>query len=53
MVVNIAFHDPPKFQINPRSYVSGVALQSCCDKSLHSKDIKQIFDVEQIQLGRT
>jgi hypothetical protein len=53
MVVNIPFYDSPKFQINPRSYVSGVALQSCCDKSLHWEDIKQIFEVEQIQLGRT
>jgi hypothetical protein len=23
------------FHIDPRSYVSGVALQSCCDRSLH------------------
>ncbi len=53
MVVNIPFHDPPKFEINPRSYASGVALQSCYDKSWHWEDIKQIFDVEQIQLGRT
>ncbi len=32
MVVKIIFHVPQKFQIDPRSYVSGVALQSCCDK---------------------
>jgi hypothetical protein len=43
MVVNIAFHDPPKFQISPRSYVSGVALQSCYDKNLHWEDIKTNF----------
>jgi hypothetical protein len=43
VVLNIAFYDPPKFQINPRSYVSGVALQSCCDINLHWKDIKTNF----------
>jgi hypothetical protein len=48
MVVNITFHDPPKFQINLRSYVSSVTLRSCCDRSLHREDIKQIFEVEQI-----
>jgi len=34
MVVDIVFHVSPKFQIDPRSYASDVALQSCCDKSL-------------------
>jgi hypothetical protein len=29
MIVDIAFHVSKKFQIDPRSYVSGVALQSC------------------------
>jgi hypothetical protein len=43
MVVNIAFHDAPKFQISPRSYVSRVALQSCYDRNLHWKDIKTNF----------
>jgi hypothetical protein len=27
----------------PRSYVSGVALQSCCDKNLHWENIKTKF----------
>jgi hypothetical protein len=40
MVVNIISQ---KFQIDPRSYVNGVALQSCYDKSLHWKDIKTNF----------
>jgi len=40
MVINIVFHVSEKFQIDPRSYVKGVALQSCCDKSLHWKDNK-------------
>jgi hypothetical protein len=35
MVVDIIFHISPKVQIDPRSYVSGVVLQSCYDKSLH------------------
>jgi hypothetical protein len=43
IVVNIAFHDAPKFQISPRSYVSGVALRSCYDKNLHWEDIKTKF----------
>jgi hypothetical protein len=43
----------PEFQINPRSYVCEVALQSCCDKSCFEKTSKQSFGVKQIQLGRT
>ncbi len=43
IVVNIVFHVLPKFQINSRSYVNGVVLQSCCDKSLHWEDIKTKF----------
>jgi hypothetical protein len=43
MVANIVFHVSSRFQIDPRSYVSGVALQSCCDKSLHWEDIKTNF----------
>jgi hypothetical protein len=34
MVIDIVVHVSPKFQIDPRSYVNGVALQSYCDKSL-------------------
>jgi hypothetical protein len=52
MVVDIIFHISPKVQIDPRSYVSGVVLQSCYDKSLHWKNLKTNFEVEQIQLGR-
>jgi hypothetical protein len=48
MVIDIIFHIPLKFQINPRSYVSNIALQSCCDKNLHCEDIKTIFEVKQI-----
>jgi hypothetical protein len=29
MIINIVFHVTPKFQINPRSYVNDVVLQSC------------------------
>jgi hypothetical protein len=29
-----------KIQMDPRSYVSDVVLQSCCDRSLHWEDIK-------------
>jgi len=43
MVVDIVFCVSTKFQINPRSYVSDVALQSCYDKSLHWEDIKTNF----------
>ncbi len=43
MVVNIVFHVFLRFQIDPRSYVSGVALQSYCNKSLHWKNIKTNF----------
>ncbi len=43
MVVNITFHDSSKFQINPRSYVNGVALQSYYEGSLHWEDIKTNF----------
>jgi hypothetical protein len=53
MVVDIVFHVSAKFQIDPKSYVSDVALQSCYDRSLHWEDIKTIFEMEQIQLGRT
>jgi hypothetical protein len=53
MVVYVVFHVSPKFKIDPRSYANGVALQSCCDKSLHCEDIKTNFEVEQIQFGRT
>ncbi len=41
--INIVFHVSPKFQIDPRSYVSDVALQNCCDRSLHWEDIKTKF----------
>ncbi len=51
-VVDITLHVSTKFQKDSRSYVSDVASQSCYDKSLHWEDIKQIFEVEQIQLGR-
>ncbi len=40
IVVNIVFHVLSEFQIDPRSYVNGVALQSCYDRSLHWEDIK-------------
>jgi hypothetical protein len=53
MVVDIVVHVSSKFQIDSRSYVSGVALQSYYDRSLFWKDIKQIVEKEQIQLGRT
>jgi hypothetical protein len=43
IVVNITFHVSPKFQIDPRSYMSGVPLQSWCDRSLHWEDIKTNF----------
>jgi hypothetical protein len=43
MIVNIVFHVSAKFQIDSRSYVSGVVLQSCCDRSLHWEDIKTKF----------
>jgi hypothetical protein len=43
MVVNIVLHFSKKMQVNPRSYVSVVALQSCCDRSLHGEDIKTNF----------
>jgi hypothetical protein len=43
MVVDIVVHISPKFQIDPRSYVSGVALQSCCDRSLFWENIKTNF----------
>jgi hypothetical protein len=34
------------------SYVNGVGLQSCCDRSLHWENIKTNFEVKQIQFGR-
>ncbi len=43
MVITIVFDVSQKFQINPRSYVNGVALQSCYDRSLHWEDIKTNF----------
>ncbi len=42
-VVDIVVHVSPKFQIDPRSYMSGVPLQSCCDGNLFWEDIKTIF----------
>jgi hypothetical protein len=39
--------------MDPMSYVSGVALQSFVTKVYIEKTSKQIFEVEQIQLGRT
>jgi hypothetical protein len=42
MVVDIVFHVSAKFQMDPRSNVSSVALQSC-DKNLHQEDIKTNF----------
>jgi hypothetical protein len=53
MVVNIVFHVSPNFQIDPMSCVNGVALQSCYDISLHWKNIKINFEMEQIQFGKT
>jgi hypothetical protein len=35
MVIDIVFHVLAKFQIDPRSNVSSVALQSCCEISLN------------------
>jgi len=43
MVVDIVIHVSPKFQIDQRSYVNDVALQSYCDRSLFWKDIKTKF----------
>jgi len=43
MVVNIVVHLSPKFQVDPRLYVSGVALQSYYDRSLFWEDIKTNF----------
>jgi len=37
------FYVSSKFQIDPRSYVCGVVLQSCCDKSLFWENIKAKF----------
>jgi hypothetical protein len=42
-LVDIVVHVSPEFQINSRSCVCGVALQSCCDRSLFWKDIKAKF----------
>ncbi len=42
-IVDITLHVSAKFQKDSRSYVSGVASQSCYDKSLHWKDIKTNF----------
>jgi hypothetical protein len=42
-IVNIVFHVSTEFQMDPRSYVNGVALQSCCGRSLHWEDIKTNF----------
>ncbi len=52
-LVDIVVHVSPKFQNDSRSYVCGVALQSCSDKSYFEKTSKQSFEVEQIHLGRT
>ncbi len=43
IVVDIALHVSAKFQKDSRSYVNGVASQSCYDKSLHWEDIKTNF----------
>jgi len=53
MVVDIVVHVSPKFHMDPRSYVSSVTLQSCCTEVCFEKSSKQIFEVEQIQLGKT
>jgi hypothetical protein len=42
-LVDIALHVLAKFQKESRSYVNGVASQSCYDKSLHWENIKIIF----------
>jgi len=42
-VVDIVFHVLPEFKIDPRSYVCGVALQSCCVRSLFWEDRKTKF----------
>jgi hypothetical protein len=43
IVIHIALHVSVKFQKDSRSYVSGVASQSCYTKSLHWEDIKTNF----------
>ncbi len=43
ILVDIALHVLENFQKDSRSYVSGVALQSCYDRSLHWEDIKTNF----------
>ncbi len=52
-LVDIVVHVSSEFQIDSRSYVCGVALQSCCGKSCFEKTSKQSFEMEQIQLGKT
>ncbi len=42
-VVDVVIHVSSEFQINTRSYVCGVALQSCYDRSLIWEDIKAKF----------
>jgi hypothetical protein len=42
-VKDIVFHVSLQFQIDPRSYVCGVALQSWYDRSLFWEDIKAKF----------
>jgi hypothetical protein len=42
-LVDITLHVLAKFQKDSKSYVNGVASQSCYDKSLHWEDIKTIF----------
>ncbi len=53
MVANIVFHVSSKYQIDPRSYVSGVALQNFYDINLLGEDMKTNFEVKQIQFGKT
>jgi hypothetical protein len=53
MVANIIFHVSSKYQIDPRSYVSGVALQNFYDINLLGEDMKTNFEVKQIQFGKT
>jgi hypothetical protein len=52
MVVDITFNVSAKFQKDSRSYVSSVTLHKVVMTEVYiEKTLKQIFEVEQIQLG--
>jgi hypothetical protein len=52
MVVDITFNVLAKFQKDSRSYVSSVTLHKVVMTEVYiEKTLKQIFEVEQIQLG--